>query len=205
MKDNRIRENLLQDIREALIERTPKPSYTRKVYSQQSPEDHEKDLSVAFTKKFVNNGGLMSYCLSQNEIFDSITSLQKKNGNETLGCSCAALTDFLNHIGINNNALCERSIPYSVGITLCETLIADQGNIVISSNQGLGTNMATLPPVTIILAFTSQIVENWEKAIERIKSQYTVLPDNMIVSNPGSYSFRNGIQKMHLVLIDDGV
>ena len=54
-----------------------------------------------------------------------------------------------------------------------------------------------------MLAFTSQVVADWEAANERLKQLYPEYPEQMIVTNPAGYSYRKGLQNLYLILIED--
>ena len=60
-----------------------------------------------------------------------------------------------------------------------------------------------LAETTVVLAFTSQVVADWESANERLKNLYPQFPECLMVTNPGSYAYRKGQQKMYLILIED--
>lgn len=204
MKDNRLKERVIKDIREALINKNiiadcETPTAEGSAFVDATNED----LSVLFAQNFTRNGGTMYYCANEDDIQKRIQDIQKKYGDATIGCTSQNLTTFLNHLSIDNCQTCEPDKHYPLGATLCEALIAWQGSIVVSSNQGLGVNTPALPETTIILAFTSQVVADWEKANERLKSFYPEFPDTVMVTNPAGYTYRKGIQKLHLILIED--
>lgn len=94
------------------------------------------------------------------------------------------------------NQLEKNQIPFSTsekdfenmdaGITGCEFLIARTGSVVVSSASESGRQMNVFPPVHIVLAHVSQLVDFPENALGAIKAKYgDVLPSTIsIISGP---------------------
>lgn len=204
MKDNRLKEQVLKEIREALINKNPIDNRELTVTVGNTFIDAgNEDLSVLFAQNFTQRGGTMYYCYNENDIRNRILDIQRRHGEVTIGCGSDNLTSFIGHLGIENRCTCDPDHRYPLGATLCEALTAWQGGVIISSNQGLGSTMPGLSEATIVLAFTSQVVPDWEAANERLKDLYPSFPDNLMLTNPASYAFRKGLQKMYLILIED--
>ena len=204
MKDNRLKEQVLKDIREALMNKnTVGDCEIASTDGSTFIDAGCDDLSVLFAQNFTQRGGTMYYCYNEEDIHARIKEIQKKHGDMVIGCASENLTSFLGHLNIENRCTCEPNMHYPLGATLCEALIAWQGGIVISSNQGLGVTMSTLPEALVVLTFTSQVVTDWEQANERLKSLYNEYPESLIVTNPGSYACRKGLNKLYLILIED--
>lgn len=204
MKDNKLKERVFKDIREALINRNDIADcgFSATVGSTFiNPTDD--DLSVVFANSFSRAGGTLYYCFNEGDIQKRIEEIQHRHGDITIGCASENLTGFLGHLNVTNCCTCDPTVRYPLGATLCEALIAWQGSIVISSNLGLGSTIPALSETTIVLAFTSQVVSDWEAANERLKLLYPHYPDQIMVTHPSSYAFRKGLQKLYLILIED--
>ncbi len=204
MKDNRLKEQVLKDIREAMIDKNviadcDVPSTPGSTFLHAGDDD----LSVVFAKKFTSAGGKLHYCYNEADIRKRIIEIQQQYNNVAIGCASENLTTFLGHLNVENCCTCDLSHRYPLGAILCEALIAWQGSIVISSNLGLGITVPALPEATIVLAFTSQVVTDWEIANQRIKQLYPEYPEQVIITNPASYAYRKGMQKIYLILIED--
>lgn len=193
-------DRVLKGIREALINRNDVADCEACVNANEASAE---DLSVAFAQSFTKGGGTMYYCLNENDIRARLEEIQHRHGDVIVGCASENLASFLCHIGLGSCCLCDTSKVYPLGATLCEALIAWNGGIVISSNLGLGKTIPALPETTVVLAFTSQVVANWEDANERLKALYSDYPDQIIVTQPSSYAYRKGAQKLYLLLIED--
>lgn len=219
MKEINHKEQMLKDIREALMERNdisesdcPLSDGSAFVVADSN------DLSVTFAKNFTEAGGTMYYCYNEADIAARIAFIQKTSGNATIACASDNLFSFLGHLNVNslqaptpapNSPQSTESSPQtqtpqpSFGAILCEALLAWNGSIVISSNQGIGVSTPALYETTIVLAFTSQVVVDWETAHERIRDLYDHYPECMIVTNPSAQGYRKGQQKLYLILIED--
>lgn len=204
MKDNQNKEQVLKNVREALMEKNNISSC-----DIPTPDGHTftaavgNDLSVTFAKNFTAAGGTMFYCYNETDIAVRIKEIQKSENGEILSCASENLHSFLGHLGVDNINTCNIDEKQHVGAILCESLLAWNGSIVISSNQGIGITVPSLFDTTIILAFTSQVVADWTMAHERIRNLYEQLPDNIVVTNPSAQAYRKGQQKIYLILIED--
>jgi len=200
MKDNRLKEQVVKDIREALMEKREIKDCDAAVAPAESGDE---DLSVLFAKNYTQKGGTMYYCYNEEDIGLRIKEIQKLYGDVTIGSASENLTGFLAHLDITGSETASLAKLYPLGAILCEVLMADEGSIVISSNQGLGSTLPALTEAVIVLAFTSQVVRDWEQANERLKEYYDEFPAQLIVTNPASYGYRSGAQKIFLILIED--
>jgi len=194
-------DRVLKNVREALIDRNDIGNCDSA--ATEAGNTSSEDLSVAFAQNFTQNGGTMYYCLNEQEIRSRIETIQRQHDDVTIGCASENLMSFFGHIGLNNSCICDPAKRYPLGATLCEALVAWNGGIVISSNLGLGKTIPALPETTVVLAFTSQVVPSWEEANERLKALYSEYPDQIIVTQPSSYAYRKGTQKLYLLLIED--
>ena len=204
MKDNLVKEKVMKDIRDAVRNKNVTADCEVSAADGNTFIDPEgEDLSVLFAQNFTQRGGTMYYCHNEQDIAARLREIQQRHGDVTIGCASENLTGFLGHLDIDNCCTCDLSMHYPLGATLCEALLAWQGSIVISSNQGLGTTVPALSEATVVLAFTSQAVPDWEVANERIRLLYPTFPEQLLVTNPGSYAYRKGQQKIYLILIED--
>lgn len=75
-----------------------------------------------------------------------------------------------NEISISNNP--ENFENMDAGITSCEFLVARTGSVMVSSASTSGRQMNVFPPVHIVLAKTSQLVNYLTDALEAIQKKY---------------------------------
>ncbi len=205
MKDNRLKEQVLKNIRESLMERDKHQQECDNAVSGDNTfvAADVDDTSVLFATNFTRRGGTLYYCHNEADISLRIKEIQHQHNNISICCGSENLVNFLESLGISDTCLSDPDKRFPLGATLCEALVAWQGGIVISSKQVLGTTMPALTDSTIVLAFTSQVVADFEAAYERMKLLYNEMPDQLMVTNPSSYAYRKGTQKLFLILIED--
>ncbi|MFK7814484.1 MAG: LUD domain-containing protein [Maribacter sp.] len=136
---------------------------------------HMPDLNIPIDEKFTihfrKNGGKFLYCDSSKEISQAIQNILNEN-------------DWQNHpFFVMNNALKEKfskeSITFTdstkdsdVFFTTCEHLIAQNGSILVCSNQLKEKKLSELPDNVIVFATTSQLVESIGEGLKKIKKKY---------------------------------
>ena len=136
---------------------------------------HMPDLNIPvdekFTIHFKKNGGKFIYCDSPTEISDALSNIVKENAWEEH--PFFVMNDMLRdrfskeHITFTNNA--EKS---DVFFTTCEHLIAQNGSILVCSNQLMEKKLGELPNNVIVFATTSQLVESIGEGLKKIKKKY---------------------------------
>jgi L-lactate dehydrogenase complex protein LldG len=111
--------------------------------------ESEKDLLLKLHQYLIDQGISSVYCRDQN-----ISELLKSGD---------ILVDD------------ESTVPFismKAGVTSCEFLIARTGSVVVSSNFASGRQMNVFPPVHIVWAHVSQLVDYVEDAYVAIQQKY---------------------------------
>ncbi len=159
-------------------------SLFRKIFgSSNNPSDEEKEsefnnlqsklsapVDETFTFNFKKNGGKFLYCENLNEVRHQFENILEENDwfeGEAI-CYEAKLFSML-----DENKIVHKS-PKNPKFLLasCENLIADEGSILFSSNQIKQNKPNDLPVNIVILATTSQIIENKSDGLRVIKKKY---------------------------------
>lgn len=71
-----------------------------------------------------------------------------------------------------------------VGVTPCESLVAESGTIVVSAGLS-GRAPSVLPPIHLVIATEDQLVADMDSAIARLRAKYPQLPSTMsFISGP---------------------
>src|SRR5690625_586565 len=142
------------------------PSENPKV-SKYFPEERPP-MDEEFVLNFRENGGKFLYCKDMNEVYEMFNSILLENDwFETEVCSLNKELSKkfdgynLDFKASNNNA--------SFMLSTCESLVADNGSILLSSNQLKGKKLWELPNNMVIFATTSQIVRNISDGMRIIK------------------------------------
>ncbi len=136
---------------------------------------HMPDLNIPpdekFTIHFRKNGGKFLYCASFSEVSEALKSIVKENNWQD------------QPFFVMNSALeekfCKEGIPFTnkakkseVFFTACEHLIAQNGSILVCSNQLKEKKLNELPDNIIVFATTSQLVESIGEGLKKIKKKY---------------------------------
>ena len=114
--------------------------------------------------------------------------------------------------GIPNHYEPERVEQVQAGISGCEFLIARSGSILVSTQQTFSRKIYAHSPQHIIIAKTSQIVNEMKEGIEGLKGKYDKIP-GMITAITGPSRTADiektlvmgahGPEELYVFLIDD--
>lgn len=137
-----------------------------------SPYHPEPKMPVdeLFTFNFKKNGGKFLYCDNLHEVHDNFESILEENDwfEKEAMCLEPKLFSLLDENKINYR---NPNNPTFL-LASCESLIADEGSILFSSNQLRQFRPNDLPSDIIILATTSQITGNKSDGLREIKKKY---------------------------------
>lgn len=123
-----------------------------------------------FTHNFRKNGGKFLYCENLTEVRDRFEDILEENDwfESEAVCYEPKLFSMLEENKLNfKNPENPKFLLAS-----CENLIADEGSILFSSNQIKQNKPQELPANIIILATTSQIIDNKSDGLRHIKKRY---------------------------------
>jgi len=135
----------------------------------------EKELAIGFAEKFTSLLGKFVYCADEKELVMQLSALiDAKNWNQIYSLETGWLNDMrsfnFNPVTTNNLESCDASI------TLCESLVARTGTIVLSSQQLSGRTASVYAPIHICIAYTHQLVFDISDSINRFTSESNSIP-----------------------------
>ncbi|MCP4975612.1 MAG: lactate utilization protein B/C [Maribacter sp.] len=136
---------------------------------------HMPDLNIPvdekFTIHFKKNGGKFIYCDSFQEISEALNNIVKENGWESH--PFFAMNPRLEErFAKENISFTHKTKESDVFFTTCEHLIAQNGSILVCSNQLMEKKLNELPDNVIVFATTSQLVESIGEGLKKIKKKY---------------------------------
>jgi len=117
----------------------------------------ELPIDERFTINFRKNGGKFLYCDSFTDVYNSLESILIENnweGKEAL-CFDDELQQRFDNFDLKFSRI---NMNASFYLASCEYLIADNGSILVCSNQIKEKKISDLPDNFVILATTSQLV-----------------------------------------------
>lgn len=133
------------------------------------PQD-EIPADELFTTNFRKNGGKFLYCDNLNEVHENFLNILEEN--DWFECEAMCYDPKL-FVFLEENKLSHHK-PENPKFILasCENLIADEGSVLLSSNQIKQHKPNELPQNIIIYATTSQIVSTKSDGLRVIKNKY---------------------------------
>ncbi len=136
---------------------------------------HMPDLNIPvdekFTIHFKKNGGKFLYCDSFSEISQALKNIIIEN-------NWSEHPFFVMDKGLKEKfskehvQFTDTSGDSKVFFTACEHLIAQNGSILVCSNQLMEKKLFELPDNVIVFATTSQLVESIGEGLKKIKKKY---------------------------------
>lgn len=163
-----------------------------------------------FTLNFKSNGGKFLYCDSLNEVFETFNNIIEENSWEKKEALIIDknLTDQFKNTNINQTLSCTDA---SYFLTTCENLIADDGSILICSNQIAEKKLHELPDSFIVFATTSQLTQSIGEGLRLIKNKNSKkIPTNITTikhfkSNDEKdfLSYGSTSKNLYLLLLED--
>jgi len=187
---------------------------------KKSKEDQEREQSKFMPKvkivieerfiiNFIDNGGKFLYSENYNELNENLSLILKENSwvKEDL-------------LITNNKIKSEYKLPNSIKVnqenskcfvTDCENLIADDGSILISSNQIEEKNLSDFPSNFIILSDTTKFKNSIGEGLAEIKSKSKKIPSNIttiknfqISQEKDFLSYGTSAKNLYLILLEKG-
>lgn len=170
----------------------------------------ELPIDERFTINFQKNGGKFLYCDSFTDVYNNLENILIENGWEGKEVLCfdeqlqKRFDNFdLKFSKINMNA--------SFYLASCEYLIADNGSLLVCSNQIKEKKLNDLPDNFVILATTSQLVGAIGEGLRSIKNKYkSNFPNNIttikhfqVQEEKDFLSYGSSSKNLYLLLLED--
>ena len=167
-------------------------------------------IDERFTINFKANGGKFLYCENLNEIYESLNLILDENNWENK--NALVLDSNLKDRFKNTNLKFHTSLKDATFfVTTCENLIADDGSLLISSNQIAEKKLREFPDNLIVFATTSQIVGSIGEGLRGIKSKNRKkIPTNITTikhfkshEEKDFMSYGSSSKNLYLLLLED--
>ncbi|HAX14517.1 MULTISPECIES: LUD domain-containing protein [Leeuwenhoekiella] len=163
-----------------------------------------------FTKHFILNGGKFLYCIDMDEVHESFDNILLENDWYEQEAYC--MDDKLQKLFDGYNLEFGHNKESSFFLSTCENLIADDGSLLVSSNQIKEKKLKELPQNFVIFATTSQIVNNIGEGLRGIKKKNTgQIPTNITTiknfepkeGTKDFMSYGSSAKNLYLLLLED--
>ncbi|MDC1261676.1 LUD domain-containing protein [Polaribacter sp.] len=149
----------------------------RQSFEEEQTKNQEVSLSLddLFVHNFLSKGGKFLYCTNKEEVISNLKSILVENSWEQIQLLDPTLLKYINKEIETSET--NQELPF---FTSCEHLIADKGDILLSSNQLKSKKITEFSENFIIYASTSQIVKDTGQGLTGIKtSSKQNLPSNI--------------------------
>jgi len=190
--------------------------FKNKVKTSQKEEDlftediDNRSIDEKFVKKFIHKGGKFLYCADLKEAETNLIQILQENHWNNVISYHDKLNNLLSNIKSARTDKIISDLPF---FTFCESLISHDGSIMFSSKQLKDKKLKDLPNDFIVLANTSQIVNDTREGISGIrnrseKNSPTIISSikdftiNKIDTDFMSYGNTNS-KTLYLLLIED--
>jgi hypothetical protein len=176
--------------------------------SKYLPED-KLPIDEKFTYNFNKNGGKFLYCENMDEIMEAFDNILLENDwyEKDVMCLNPQLKDRFK--GFNLNFI--DSAKSTFLLTTCESLVANNGAILLSSNQIKEKKLKELPFNFIIFSTTSRLVDTISEGLQIIKNQskkhipsnITTIQDFETDKEKDFMSYGSSTKNLYLLLLED--
>jgi L-lactate dehydrogenase complex protein LldG len=127
---------------------------------------------LKFKQEISKVNGNCIICNSTDELHSGLKSLFADYKLNSVFCIDSKLQKILTDAEIPFSDNNEQFIDIEAGMTFCEFLISRLGSIMISSKQTSGRKLNIFPPLHIVIAYSSQLVDDLDEAFIKIKQKY---------------------------------
>ncbi len=175
MKESTTKEKVLKKIRDSLIDKSDNPfpdiDFESSVYKEIT-----EPLDITFAEAFNAVSGDFVYCTDENDFINNFKQIANNNKWDNVFCIDDKLVNILKNTTITVLSTENDFVNQKVGITKCEFLIARLGTVMVSSKQMSGRRMNVYPETHVVIAYTSQLVEDLKQALKLIRIKYDTIP-----------------------------
>ena len=164
------KEKLLKKIRKALLDKRDNP-YPNLEDLPLYP--HPEDLpEVVFAEQFTAVSGQFIYCEDEVQFIENLLELAEIRKWRKIYCWEPPLQEIFKQFEYPFFETDKDFEQAEAGFTLCESLIARNGSILVSNANMAGRRLSIYPPVHIVLAYSSQLVMDLKDGFKLIKDKY---------------------------------
>ena len=188
-----------------------KAAKTRKSEHGKYFPEERLPIDEKFTYNFNRNGGKFLYCENLAEILESFDNILLENDWYEKQAFC--IDDQLMSRFDGYNVEFTRSSGATFFLATCESLVANNGSILLSSNQIKEKKLNELPKNFVVFATTSQLVESISEGLRNIKNQnQNHIPSNITTiqdfetnkeKEKDFMSYGSSTKNLYLLLLED--
>ncbi|WP_299209277.1 LUD domain-containing protein [uncultured Dokdonia sp.] len=188
---------------------SPRSDRNQDERSKYMPDVHTP-ADERFTKNFILNGGKFLYAVNLEELKENFDDILLENDWYETKSFC--FDKHLEDIFKGYNLEFSQNRDASFFLTTCESLIADNGSILVSSHQLKELKLQEFPKSMVVFATTSQIVNNIGEGLRLIKNKNKGnIPSNITTikhfeaseDEKDFMSYGSSTKNLYLLLLED--
>jgi len=174
---------MLKKIRKALLEKRDNPYPNL----EEAPlyEDYDDFLEVLFAEQLSLVAGKFIFCEDEIQFIENLLLLADEKNWRRIYCWEKPLQETLSLYEFPFYSTDTDFMQAEVGITLCESLIARNGSVLLSNGSAAGRRLSIYPHHHIVIAYTSQLVLDLKDAFKSLKNKYGEKLPSMISAVTG--------------------
>ena len=184
MTDVTSREKVLKKIRKALTTKSTQEIGDVDLESEIFTAS-EEPLEIQIAQNFSALNGKFVFCENETEFIENFDFFIKDNNWKNIFCLEPSIKDVLAKGKIKFSDKEEDFMSTDIGVTLCECLIARTGSIMITSKQTSGRRLPVYSNYHIVIAYTSQLLNNLKDGLKFIRNKYGSAVPSMIATISG--------------------
>ncbi len=177
-------------------------------HSSYFPDD-KLPIDEKFTYNFNKNGGKFLYCENTKEIMEAFDNILLENDWYEKDVFCINKHLSSKFDGFNLNFIKDTNASFF--LSTCESLVATNGSILLSSDQIKEKKLNELPTNFVIFATTSQLVDTISEGLRNIKnhsknyipSNITTIQDFETKKEKDFMSYGSSTKNLYLLLLED--
>ena len=167
-------------------------------------------IEERFILKFIENGGKFLYCENLDEVQENFNLILDEN--EWIDSDILVINSELKKRYNLSNKFSSTLEETKCFVTDCENLIANDGSILISSNQIHEKKLNEFPQCLIILSDTRKLKNTISEGLSDIKSKSKNIPTNIttiknfniIKEDKDFLSYGTSSKNLYLILLEKG-
>ena len=173
----------------------------------------EQDLDIRFATKFIDAGGRFIFCETLKDAIDNLRMLKEDMGWSYVFCWENEIKDAFCENGFQKGAIGFTLENSQAAVSLCESLAADEGTIILNPKQASRRTLSTFPKTHIIITDVAHLSGAEADALLRFKNQNKgELPSVIKIGtcNTGHFYDKqrlilnaNGTEDIYVFLVDE--
>lgn len=161
---------MLKKIRKALLEKRDNPYPNL----EEAPlyDAYDDFLEILFAEQLSLVAGKFVFCEDEIQFIENLLLLADEKNWRKIYCWEPALQNVLSRYEYPFYSSDKDFMQAEVGITLCESLIARNGSVLVSNGSAAGRRLSIYPHHHIVVAYTSQLVLDLKDAFVKLRAKY---------------------------------